>query len=273
MRRLAFALLTLAAACGGGSEPPPDATVDAMPDAPPPDATPPPDSYVPPDARIPDDAAAPGPIAPSAETMIGSPTWRITDWQLIAAPMGDQTSNFAQAIATLQAIFPLHIDYPALNFFGPDPMSPHPPPYDTETSTGVAAAGFVNNRVQPRTAFDAPSGIFLIGMIVPLPTAPVGESPDFMSGPIIADVQWPFEIDTDLYWNGVLRDPLFDSTYPRIVDIPIYVAGYSHMTLVFAENTEFISGEVGNYQWVIRVTDGDGNGWMLTLPFWAEPVD
>src|SRR5688500_14739767 len=117
MHRLASALIAFAiaaAACSGGSDPPPDANVAAMPDAPPPDATPPPDQYVPPDVRIPDDAAVPGPVYPSAETMLGSPTWQIVDWQLIAAPIGDDADGFAAFNATMEAIFPPHTYYPAI---------------------------------------------------------------------------------------------------------------------------------------------------------------
>ena len=106
----------------------------------------------------------------------------------------------------------------------------------------------------------APNGFVVSMTIVPSASAPSGksfESPDV--GPVVSFNT--LDIDADLYINGALVDPDFDSEFPRasLVYSDATIAGYSHLIFNFGENTAFATLTTGNYDFRVKLSDKLGN--------------
>src|SRR5262245_33225110 len=104
-------------------------------------------------------------------------------------------------------------------------------------------------------------------LIVPGAGAPIGSSPDFVSGPVLQHSLFPIHLDWALYRNRYIVDPAGDSDYPALSAVlPPDQAGdgWSHVVLAWGENTEYIPATPGCYYHFLVATDAgkrlDGNG-------------
>jgi hypothetical protein len=206
-------------------------------------------------------------------TTVGTPTFAPVDFHLFAAPIGTAASGYAEFIETQQAILPPpdHILNPIL---GIGPGTPHAGPYDQEIGNGVASAGFVQSTVFSTSQYSNGAGVFLAFMLVPGANSPTGSSPDFPSGPIIPNVNFPLTIDGGTYTNGVLNDALGQFQVPAIDQVPGFAGldGHSHIPFFFADNFDFASNPVaGEYEYRISLLDAADNGYQIVASFQVVP--
>jgi hypothetical protein len=185
-------------------------------------------------------------------TQIGSPIWRPADIQVFSAP-DDQTTN-----AFLRG--PNDPPREATTY-----TTPHGPPYDSELSTNMAAAGFVSRSVFPREALaHNPNAIHRALLLLPDPGV-TGSSRDFASGPIIPNSLFPFTRSGEMWRNGSLKANFADLQIDlRPTDLPF--EGMSHrLTFDFYWNTA--ADNFGNYEMRSSLRDTQGNGWDIVAPF------
>lgn len=195
-------------------------------------------------------------------TKEGTPSWKTAGWALYNAPDDDRSP---------QKVFSLHAYDPAANAFVPRVV--HPPPYETEVADHLAMLDFPTGdrfRVEDWTY---PLGILTAAVIVPSTNAPTGSTSDFASGPYIPK-DLALSVDGDLYKDGAVVDPNFDSMYPTLESVQPSAAvdGWSHMTLTFGEDTSFIPGTAGHYRLHVHVYEvaAPTNGWQIDVPFDVE---
>lgn len=199
---------------------------------------------------VPDASAAPVPVM---QTRVGNPTWQLTDFNLFAAPGG----NDAQIDATVSAVLPQH--FPS--------YVPHTG-HAIEISDGLTRAG-----IESRTTFTAneisgnPLAIHLGFVRLPGPGAPTGVTRDFLEGgPIIPNSVFPLTEDGGLFLNGVLIDPEFDSVRQPAPN----AAGFSHTAIIVTMHEGFFppgTDPVGSYVYRESQRDAQGNGWDFQVPF------
>jgi hypothetical protein len=188
-------------------------------------------------------------------TQIGSPIWRPADFQVFSAPgYTDEDRN-----RTLAATTPL--DPQGVTMY----TTPHAPPYDTEFSTNVAAAGFMHRTVFPREAIMGnPNAIYRAFMLLPDPGI-TGSSRDFASGPVIPNSLFPFSGHTEWWKDGAL---VFDSgdvlVNVRPTDLPF--EGTSHRAL-FGRLWSSGADNLGDYESRSSLRDTQGNGWDFVAQF------
>jgi hypothetical protein len=200
-----------------------------------------------------------------ALTQVGSPIWRVTDFQLFSAPaLTDE-----QFFGTIDKLLPLEGP-------GATTYTPHAAPYDNELSTNAATAGLVSRSVFPREAIMLnPNGIYLHMMMLPAPGV-TGSSRDFASGPVIPNSVFPMTSNVDIYRNGVLVDRLLgaDATLnPRGGDLPHTGASHRAPGVVvwhpWDDNPS--AGAIGNYELRWSLVDAQSNGWNIVAPFRVVP--
>jgi hypothetical protein len=204
-------------------------------------------------------------------TAIGKPAWGPVAAMMTTATVGSAQTGPDDYIAWMgQLHSPRHVFYPAEFLFGPG--TPHPPPYADELAVAVAADNLAPRQTFTISEFSAPRGVSLNMIIAATQGAPLGKSPDFAKGPILPNALFPLSIDGDIYLNGSMYDPNFDSTYPGYPSFnpPIDAAGPSHMAWGFGENASFApagSTSIGSYDFQLIVKDSSGNGWEIHVPF------
>lgn len=214
-----------------------------------------------------------------AETVTGTPSWTASSWSVYAAPCGSVANNayeFTQS--TVKVWSPLHVLDSVKNTF--KCAVAHAPPYTNELSDGLLAAGFQSSGCFLEKVWQAPSGLIVSTLLVASATAPMGvsfETPTTQA-PII-DFS-TLSIDADLYRDGVLIDPNFDSSYPKAAYVYDYQppfdtgsGGYRHLPLNFGENDSLSGGVAltpGNYSFVAKLSDGS-NGTSQTVSFVIQP--
>ena len=198
----------------------------------------------------PDAAAAPVPVI---QTRVGNPTWQLTDFNLFAAPGG----NDDQIDATVGAVLPQHFPtyFPHTN-------------HATEISDGLARLG-----IESRTSFTAneisgnPLAIHLGFVRLPGPGAATGVTRDFPAGgPILPNSLFPLTEDGGLFLNGVLVDPEFDSVRQPTPN----AQGFSHTAIIVTMHQGFFApgtDPVGAYVYRESQRDAQGNGWDFQVPF------
>jgi hypothetical protein len=197
-------------------------------------------------------AVQPGQLAAQAPavtlTQIGAPIWRPADFQIFSAP--GTTDEDRQR--TRGAIRPLDR---AIEPY----TTPHGPPYDSELSTDMAAAGFVSRSVFPREAIMGnPNVIHRAFLLLPEPGI-TGSSRDFASGPVIPKSLFPITSSTELWKDGALAFDHGDAVFNvRPSDQPF--EGASHRT-VFGYYWDSGAENVGNYEYRGSLRDTQGNGW------------
>lgn len=200
-------------------------------------------------------------------TKFGFPVWTVVSWSHYSGRIGSSALGFVSYHHTLQDIWTNHLYYPEFNLLGPDEV--HPPPYDSELLDGLAANGINPGHKFHVADWTAPMGLILSACIVPGEGAPIGRSPDFDSGPIIPDSLFPMHIDADLAEGGFLDDGDLDGDQPPISQVlpGTDAQGWSHLPFNIAENTSFIDGHRGGYDYLITMTDATGSGWTFHLTF------
>lgn len=217
---------------------------------------------------------------PVAMTQVGTPAFDVVDVNLFSP-------NFVPS-APYQvdlSILPNHGLFFDESTGNPSvgPQTPHGPPYDSELSDGVAAAGYRTGSVYNRIDFD--HGVVLAFTQIRNALSPLGATPDFASGPALALDTYPYTVTDVLLFEGA---PLIDFTtislpYPATPDgfvddngDPITFAGllesHTHYNFgIFAAldiPDEFI---VGQYVREISFLDAGGNGWEFSVPFQVVP--
>jgi hypothetical protein len=200
-----------------------------------------------------DQSAAQSPVT---LTQIGSPIWRPVDFQTFIAPIEPQ----AAGDATTAKLLPLDPLFGATTY-----TTPHQPPYDTELSTGAAAAGFVNQTVFPREAIlGNPLGVLLAFILLPDPGI-IGSSRDFASGPVIPNSLLPLAASSEIWKDGALSLDQGDGPFPvRPTDEPF--DGASHR-FAFSSYWNRGANNLGNYEYRWSLVDLEGHGWEIVAPF------
>jgi len=197
-------------------------------------------------------------------TEVGSPIWKVGDFQLFTAP----ASTFPDAfLETLDAMLPL--EGPGVTTY-----TPHPGPYDQELSTNAAAAGFVSSNVFPKSAitFD-PNGIYFMYMMLPDPGI-TGSSRDFASGPIIPNSLFPFTSNAAMYLDGVKVETLQDDFLLNVRNGDLPHQGQSHRApsqVVWYPWADSPAGPLGSHELRMSVRDNEGNGWDMVAAFEVVP--
>jgi len=224
------------------------------------------------------------PTEPAADTSpllavrlkpIGHPTWKPVDFHLFAAPFGPGGGLGEIARSILPG--PNHRAFPDV-LVGPG--APHAPPYTAELAAGVVAAGFHEGVRFTTSEFSEGMGVFLAWMNVPAPGT-TGSSPDFASGPIIANRLFPIYTGAESVHNG----RTFDSS---MADYGVFapgqngfnVDGASHFPVFVADNADWgPSGAplAGSYTYKIEMRDAVipaaswGDGWRIEVDFTIAP--
>lgn len=206
-------------------------------------------------------------------TAIGNPTFVPIDFHLFAAPIGTASTGYVEFGQTQQAILPPpnHVSNEVL---GIGPGAPHAGPYGQEMAEGVAANGFVESTRFSVTQYSNGTGVYLVFMLVPGPGSPTGSSPDFASGPIIANAIFPLTIDGRTFTDGTFNDILAQFQVPAIDQVPGFggLEGHSHVPLFFADNFDFASRPItGDYEYRISLLDATGSGYQIVAPFQIVP--
>jgi len=207
-------------------------------------------------------------------TAIGNPTFVPTDFHLFAAPIGTAATGYVEFTETQQAILPPpdHELNSVLGGIGPG--APHAGPYDQEIGEGVAANGFVESTTFTVTQYSNGTGVFLVFMVVPGPGSPTGSSPDFASGPIIANAIFPLTIHANTFTNGTFNDILGQFQVPAIDQVPGFegLEGHSHIPFFFADNFDFASRPItGDYEYRISLLDAARSGYEIVASFQIVP--
>ena len=206
-------------------------------------------------------------LLPISFTELGSaPTWKPVGWQLYTAPAGDQDEGRQSWLA----LWPEHTDLvlaDGTHVIGPS--TPHAPPYDLEALDGLKRAGFARGSWFSPPQWTPPSALFVSGVIAPLPNAPLGSSPDFDRGPVIArpiriqvvaTAAEPPPLDSFGWTTRSVAEALPDAGFD----------GWSHLSINFWEYPEPLPGP-GNYEFLVRLTEeGTNNGWDVRVPFVIE---
>jgi hypothetical protein len=215
---------------------------------------------------------------------VANPTWMVTDFRTFTAPLGTPASGFAEFFQTIQNVFPApnHAAHPTLGIV---PGTAHAGPYNTEVTSGINAAGYLDQSFFTPAQFQEPNGVFAFWMAVPTAAAPTGSSPDFASGPIIPNSIFPIAFSGNTFRNGVLFDPLWSGATPATTAIadPTLAnpgQGYSHFPFFAGEAFElpiqqgFNHGAAtpeGLYVHQFAATDAQGNGWNMAINFLVVP--
>lgn len=202
----------------------------------------------------------------------GMPLWEPVDPQVFVGPMGTMASMFAEA-QTFEGMWLMPNHQFDIAHSLAAPAMQHAGPYTGDLSTMLSTHGITASRVLTEAQYTAPSGVWISMVLVPSTGAPTGSSFDSDSGPIIPNDIFPIAIDCDLFQDGLPYDMNFDSMYPAYNDTspPAPKDGWSHIILVFAENTEFAPPMVaatGDFELRCAFADNTGmNGWVVTVPF------
>ncbi len=217
--------------------------------------------------------AATQPVARGVKiTPIGSPTWKPVDFHLFSAPIGTAESGYVEFNETMQAVLPppKHVWIDGL---GIGPGAPHQPPYTSELAAGVAAQGYHEGVQFSKSEFSNGMGIYLVFMNVPNPGT-TGSSPDFESGPIMANDLFPFAGEGNNYHNGAHFSFLGSITVPPLTNFDFDVDGSSHFPVFWADNADFGPAGArleGSYTFVTTLVDSTGNGWNIQAHFTVAP--
>lgn len=206
-------------------------------------------------------------------TPVGSPLFVAADFHLFAAPIGTAGSGYAEFSETQQSILPPpnHVPNPTL---GIGPGAAHAGPYDHEMADGVAANGYVEGTTFTTEQYSNGSGVYFVFTLLPGTGSPDGSSPDFASGPILANAVFPLTISGVTFTNGTLNDPLAEFAVPAMNLVPGFegLDGYSHIPFFFADNFDFASRPItGGYEYRLSILDESGNGYSIVAGFNVVP--
>jgi hypothetical protein len=200
-------------------------------------------------------------------TKIGLPKWELSGIVAVPSDMPSQ-EGYLEFLDDLTG--PNHAFDMNDGIIGPGAV--HAGPYDDELYLLAVAKDIPVKQSFTTEEFSDPSGVTIMMNIIPSEGAVTGSSVDFASGPIIPNTLFPFTVDGDMYREGVLYDPYFDGTYagyPAMTP-PIEKDGPSHFVWFFGENSAFGpegTPATGSFEFKLKMTDKNGNGWYLTVPY------
>ena len=139
-------------------------------------------------------------------TPVGSPLFLAADFHLFTAPIGTAASGYAEFSETQQLILPPpnHLPNPTL---GIGPGAAHAGPYDHEMADGVAANGYIEGTTFTTEQYSNGSGVYFVFVLLPSTGSPAGSSPDFASGPILANAVFPLTISGVTFYERNLERP------------------------------------------------------------------
>lgn len=205
-------------------------------------------------------------------TKVGTPTFKPVDLHQFAAPIGTSASGYAEFQQTLELLLPPpnHLNNPTL---GIGPGAAHSG-FDHELADGLAANGFLNASQFTTDQYSNGTGVYLAFMLVPDVGAPSGSSPDFASGPIIANADLPMDVFGQTFANGVVNDTNAVFSVPPINTVTGFetLDGHSHIPLFFVDNFDFAtSTATGNYEYRITLRDAHKNGYDIAASFALVP--
>ena len=207
-------------------------------------------------------------------TRIGSPTWEPVDPDLFAAPIGTLATGYSQFYQTQAAILPPPHYVLNTSIGEIVPGTPEAGPYTSDLSNGIHALGYKQGPDFNVSDFSNGSGIWVTFMIVPSAGAPTGSSPDFMSGPIIPNLQFPLIQSGLTMRNGVAFDAAWSGQYTdvnQLLGLPKSTyAGFSHAPIFLAESSDFGPAGVhpdGHYTSTWSFVDSTGNGWDVSTAY------
>jgi hypothetical protein len=216
-------------------------------------------------------------------TQVGNPVWEPVDFVTFSAPAGTLDEFFQ----VFQRLFPPpnHRRYVVPeDFIGPG--APHPPPYNTEVSRGLANLGLQSKEVFEVAEFTGePNGVYTSFLLVPRSNAPNGPSPDFASGPVLPNAIFPISWTSVVLRNGVLFEDQGVLEIPALgaIGTATDAAGnsvnftglnWSHIPAISETDPRFgppgISS-AGDYAFTGSLRDASGNGWDYVVSFRAVP--
>ncbi len=199
---------------------------------------------------------------------VAAPTWRPVDFVTYSG-----ATDFSDAFRILPP--PNHQFHPDL---GVGPGAPHGPPYDTEISAGLAAAGIAEKTVFSVEEFDGSlgNGVFTAFMVIANPAnAPTGLTPDGVTR-MIPNALFPITLDITVSRNGVVFDAFGVAVPPLDASLnpPFFVDGHSHFPVFLEEDSTFLPPDtdpIGEYVFRVVLTDQQGNGFVVTSSFSVVP--
>lgn len=202
--------------------------------------------------------------------VVGAPVWDLVDPHLFVAPTGANPDD-GLFEATLSALLdPLHTFDP---WFGIVAGVPHDAPYEREMADGLAAAGFRETTDLTVEEFEPPNGAVLAWTLVPGDGAPLGSSPDFDRGPILAEEVFPIRTTGVLFRDGVVFDADWDVARSSLAAVApeLQLEGWSHLPDVWGESfayaPEGVEDPRGDYVGVLWFRDATGAGWDVFVRF------
>ena len=206
-------------------------------------------------------------------TELGSPVWNLAGPAMAVGMIGTLDTGSQPFLDFIGSVVqPTHRYFQVEGLFGPG--VPHAGPYSDEGYALFSGAGVSVKQAFSTSEFAGPTGALLTVNLVPSASAPLGSSTDFTTGPIIPNALFPLQIDGDLYREGVLYDPEFDSNYPGYgaFQPPIEKDGSSHVMLWFGENSSYVPDVApqGSYLFKLSIVDASGAGWLLDVPFTVQ---
>jgi hypothetical protein len=217
---------------------------------------------------------------PTAMTKIGNPAFDLVDVNLFSADfMPTMPFEVSQIILPNHALI---IDQ-STGETGFGPRVPHGPPYDTELSEGIAAAGFKTGTVYNRLDFSR--GVGLAFMQIPNSSSPLGKTPDYESGPALALDTYPYAVSITVLYEGqpVIVDDRLSEPFPASPGTLVYEDGspitYAGLLESHFPTTAAIGAPLevpdqfilGDYEYRVRFLDAGGNGWEFNAPFTVVP--
>ncbi len=199
-------------------------------------------------------------------TKVGSPTWRPAGLQRMAGQFGIQGCP-APFVSFLDGIgqpnHPYSKTYGAIGA-----SSAHSGPYDDEWRTTLATKGISDRSVFDIREFTAPSGVYILFVLVPADCSLIGTSADGVDA-ILQNSLFPIANNAVLYRNGVSWDPNNTGNYPPQTVFYPQAQGASHVMLAFEDNDTYGAQTPveGSYEWHITLRDSTSNGWDVVVPY------
>jgi hypothetical protein len=196
---------------------------------------------------------------------IGNPKWEPVDFHHFSASWDALPQIAADLLPE-----PEHTAHPDL---GIGPGAAHAGPYDHELDGTVSWLGYTDSSTF--TVAEFTEGVILAWMMVPRNNgSPKGSSPDFANGPIIPNELFPIHVETTYTKDGVSDGfvsevdvlPLDQSINPSFD-----VDGHSHFPMFNSDSGVFYGSPTeGSYLWTVQMTDTQGDGWRIEVPYLVQ---
>jgi hypothetical protein len=213
---------------------------------------------------------------------VGDPLWEPVDPHWFAGPLGTK-DDFSAGIAFLNQLTPFH-HWDQLLSAGP--AGGERGPYNQELGPLLARAGVVEKRLFTAADFGAPSGIYLLFVLLPSEDAP----------PVVLDdgsIGAGLPLGIDRYspdgagmvpWSVLYRNELpWDTANPVRLPVagrPTGPPSLTHLPIAMRVNASYgfhdASDPRGDYEWQVSLRmpahDPQYNqeGWDLTARFWVR---